>query len=482
MGTFLRVITIIGVGAMILLFLKTQGCFKKEPTHTVSPSPTPTPIPILPRKAYETARLFNGITLKSSVEATSSLESSLHLEKHPESYTLGLELHLSVPSAATTSTNLLAATPELAELLPDFEALLTNASVSSDFATLFANKEKNLRSNLNTLQRLLPLDTLYDCQTILNLQNTKTERRALLIQALMNVNSDGADGDRNLEPDAHSAFFQPQTNYRWPKLSARPNPCLPEIEHRLAVIQQKLADIKTSTNASTSAVEEENSRLLSALADTKATLEELKHWSFLVGNADPFIVLPSFMITGAEGHPTIGDYAIVIANGTLYPAILGDKGPNYKIGEASLRICKEINDDSTAEIRPIDHPTVTYLIFPGSAEKPFSTPDYAHWSERCHALWKEFGGSDAATWQEWESLEKPWPTPTPSPTPSPDPTPSVEPQFSTSASNSLSPDGTNSPSPIPSLTPDASSGTNPASFPSPTNSAALTPTPTNSPQ
>lgn len=457
-----RVLTSTGACVLLLLFSLTLGCSKKEAPSLATPSPTP--IPLIPRKSYETARLFNGITLKSSVESTPSGESSLHLEKQPESYTLQLELHLLVPTPATTATNLLAATPELAELLPHLDDLLTNATASPDFATLFTHKEKNLRANLNTLQRLLPLDTLYDCQTILNLQNSSTSRRALLIQALMNVNADGSDGDRNLDPDSHSAFFQPQTNYRWPKATAHPNPCLHDTEQRLSVIEQKLADIKEGNSSTNSVSEAETTRLLAAKSETKATLDELKHWSFLVGTADPFIVLPAFMFHGTEGHPEIGDYAVVIANGTLYPAILGDKGPNFKIGEASLRLCREIDDAATAETRPIDHPTVAYLVFPGSAEKPFSSPDYKHWSERCHALWKELGGSDAASWQEWDSLEKPWPTPTPSPTPSP----SV------------------SPSPLPSSTPDASSGTNPASSPAPspltTPPSTTNSTSTNAPQ
>jgi hypothetical protein len=196
----------------------TLGCSKQE-TPKGKPSPTPTPLSLLPRKEYETARLFNGILVKSSVKVTPSEESALSLEKRSESYTLELTLRLQVPAPATTATNLLAATPDLAELLPNLDSLLTNASASPDYATLFDYKEKNLRANLNTLQRLQPLDTLYDCQTILNLQNPTTARRALLIQALMNVNTDGSDGDRNLDLDSSSAFFQPQTNYRSP---ARP--------------------------------------------------------------------------------------------------------------------------------------------------------------------------------------------------------------------------------------------------------------------
>lgn len=434
MGLSRRVITSICRGTLLLTFVLTS-C-KKEQLSPLPPSPTP--IPFIPRKVYDTARLFNGIKFRSSVEAVPSDFTPLHLAGEPDSYTLQLDLHLQIPKPATTAADLLAATPELSTLLPALDQLLTNATASPDFAVLYAHKEKNLRTNLSTLQRLLPLDTLYDCQTILPLENPATERRALLIQALMNVNADGSDGDRNLPLDNHSAFFQPQTNYRWPKLSTHPNPYLQETKDKIALLEEKLTDLSLSP---TDKLHLEDQR-----SDAKETLEELKHLSFLVGTADPFIVLPSFMFKGSEGHPEIGDYAVVIVDGTLYPAIVGDKGPNYKMGEASLRICREIDDHATADARPIDHPTATYLIFPGTAEKPFSPPDYKHWSERCHLLWKEFGGSDSATWQEWESIEKPWPTPTPSPTPSPSLTASPSPE-NTSGTNPaafLPPDSTNS--------------------------------------
>ena len=400
-------------GWSLALLLLASGCSKRQPP----PSPShPTPTPFIPRKSYDTARLFNGITLKSRVETTQSDHTALHLEPRSDSYELQLDLHLQVPKPAVTATDLLAATPELGSLLPDLDQLLQNATASPDFAALFDHKEKNLRANLGMLQKLLPRDTLYDCQTILNLQNPTNSRHALLVQAIMNVNSDGSDGDRNLETEKNSAFFQPQTNYRWAKKTVRPNPCLRDTERHLAEIEKKLLDTDSLKDA-------EKTSLDASRTETKETLQELKHWSFLVGASDPFIVLPSFMFGSTGRHPEIGDYAIVIARDTLYPAIVGDKGPNFKMGEASLRICREIDHKSTSDSRPIDHPTVVYLVFPGTAEKPFTVPDYQHWSERCHELWKEFGGSNSSNWHEWTSLEKPWPTPTPSPTPIPTPVP-----------------------------------------------------------
>jgi hypothetical protein len=221
----------------------------------------------------------------------------------------------------------------------------------------------------------------------------------------MNVNTDGSDGDRNLEIEKLSSFYQPQTNYRWPRRGDRPNPCLKEAEERVTRVTSELS----APNLAPS----DRSRLVAELESAKATVVELKRWSFLVGGADPFIVLPSFMVGKSPGQPNIGDYAVVIFHGTLYPAILGDLGPNSKIGEASLRICREIDSKSGAEHRPASRPEVLYIIFPGSADKPSALPDYGRWWQRCRSLWKEFGGSDSASWHEWSNLEKPWPTPSP---------------------------------------------------------------------
>ena len=423
-------ITLIAIFGIIL-----GGCGKKPTKEQESGHPTP--IPVLPRKNYDMARLYSGLALKSRVETRQSDETSLNVIADANSYELDMTLHVRWPSAATNSLALCTATPELSWILPDLDALLVGTTPSPDFNHLLANKEASLRANLSSLQKLPYRDSLFDCQTILNLRNQSSGRRALFVQAIMNVNTDGSDGDRNLEIDRLSNTFQPQTTYRWPKTGQHPNGCLKETEARLKHLTALLGSGTHTPEANTTVTRERDYE--------KATEEELKHWDFLVGTADPFIVLPSFMVGKSAGQPGIGDYAVVIAHGKLYPAILGDLGPNSKIGEASLRLCREIEEKSGADRRPVSRPEVVYLIFPGSAEKPFSSPDYNHWSERCRALWKEFGGSPDAPWQEWTSLERPWPTPTPSPTPT------QCPGECPSATNN--PSGTNPAYPDPTMTP-----------------------------
>jgi hypothetical protein len=422
------------IGALVLLLIP-LGCSKKQTSKKALNQEIgqPTPTSVLPRKNYDTARLFNGITLTSSVDCTNSQETALGAVRDSNSYKMDINLHIHWPKAATTAADLIAATPEIMELLPELPSLLTNASPSPNFATLLYHKERSLLANLGQLQKLPYRESLFDCQTILDLSHPTPSRRAMFIQAIMNVNTDGSDGDRNLPIDRLSSTFQPQTNYRWPKKSDRPNPYLRNEVSQLALAEAELASITMVTGEKTS--------LEARCTAAKATIAELKRWSFLAGTSDPFIVLPSFMVGKSAGQPEIGDYAVVIAKGILYPAILGDLGPNSKIGEASLRICREIFPESGADRRPVSRPEVVYLVFPGTAEKPFAAPDYAHWSERCHALWKEFGGSDTASWHEWNSLEKPWPTPTPTLAPPPLVTP-----FPASSTSAEIPSSTNSPS------------------------------------
>ena len=405
------------------------GCSKK-PADTKQP-PHPEKESVLPRKNYDTARLFSGLALKTSVTCAQGTLTTLGAIQETNSYEADITLHVRWPSAATNSQSILAATPELGTLLPNLPRLLESASLSPDFSGLLERKERSLRVNLAQLQKLPYRDSLFDCQTILDFKHPENGRRVLFVQAIMNVNTDGSDGDRNLAIDRLSATFQPQTNYRWPKSGNHPNPCLRETESRLALLNAELG--------SGSLTPENKASLSKELDYLKATAEELKRWDFLVGTADPFIVLPSFMVGKSSGQPSIGDYAVVIVHGKLYPAILGDMGPGSKIGEASLRLCRAIDPASGADRRPVSRPEVTYLIFPGTAEKPFAAPDYAHWASRCRDLWKELGGTETSDWLEWTSLEKPWPTPTPSPSPSPtgSPIPETSPSTGTNPADSI---------------------------------------------
>ena len=137
-------------------------------------------------------------------------------------------------------------------------------------------------------------------------------------------------------------------------------------------------------------------------------IDTLKKFSFLIGATDPYIVIPTGFApaTGAK----IGDYAVVVAGSGIYPAIVGDAGPPDKVGEASLRIAKEINSLSTAYNRPVSDLTVTYLIFPGTADAQFGPPDLEKLRTKCETLVNEIGGATVPL-HHWENIIPPLPTP-----------------------------------------------------------------------
>ncbi len=242
--------------------------------------------------------------------------------------------------------------------------------------SFYKNKVEHVRDRLNRLDLILSRHNFYDCETILELQDAETGRKALLMQGDMDLNTDGSDGDRNFPIDATSPTFQPQTSYRWPKLTARPNPCLPAYESKLASLKQEIA-LKGLSH-------EKNRELKRSIDETNRVISELQSKSFLISDADPSIVIPAFMLSDDKNafSPAIGDYAAVIYDGKIYPAIVGDAGPSNKMGEASARICKEINPKTSALNRAVSNIKVSYLIFPGTAEKP-GPPDLVRWREKC---------------------------------------------------------------------------------------------------
>src|SRR4029077_19034338 len=161
--------------------------------------------------------------------------------------------------------------------------------------------------------------------------------------------------------------------------------------------------------------------LRNAIGQLRAEVGTLKKYSFLIGATDPFIVV-SGPFSHASHPVKPGDYALVVFGDAIYPAMVGDVGPNDKVGEASLRIAKELNVLATAYNRPVSDLKVSYIIFPGTAEKPFGPPDLDKLQARCETLVKEIGGASVPL-HRWENII-PSPTPGPSPSPSGTPPPS----------------------------------------------------------
>jgi len=336
------------------------------------------------------------------------------------SYQVEVIVRARLPRAASSPEDLALADPTLPGAFPDFAAWLASAKVSPFFAQLYDLKVAQIRREVDKMDAILSRHNFYDCQTILEFAAPSTGRRALLALADMDVNVDGSDGDRNVEVDGSSQFFLPQTSYRWEKLTGRPNPFLRIEEKRLAGLRSELS------SGGLSAVRADTVRDGIELA--RRRIFDLKKWSFLVSEADPFIVLPGFLMRDKANpfSPGIGDFALVLFQGKAYPAIVGDAGPSLKMGEASLRICRELNARSSAMARPVSDLKVAYLVFPGTADATASQPNLANWHARCLELAGEIGGL-AAEIHNWPDIVKPWPTPTPEPSPSASPAPSGSP-------------------------------------------------------
>jgi hypothetical protein len=398
----------------------------ETPIEIEIPEKTPTPagppkVPVITGK-LDTSRLFSGITVQAAVEPTPGGAASDE-RADPQSYVLELKLHTRVPTPNKTIEELAKVSPDLPRLLPGLAAMLTPDSVSPFFKELYDTKLRNLKENLVRLDQLLSRHNFYDCQTVLQLRHPESKRRAVLLQADMDVDADGSDSDRLPAGSGSSANFKPVTSYRWPKKSQIPNPYLGPAEERLKRYETELANKGTSA--------ERKRELKSGIAAVRDEIETLKKYSFLIGATDPYIVLPIGL--GKADGGKVGDYALVIFGDRIFPAMVGDVGPSDKAGEASLRIAKEINTIATPYNRPVSDLKVTYLIFPGTAETPFGPPDLEKLQARTEALVKEIGGAGVPL-HHWENIIPPLPTPTPTPSPSPTPSASPSPSGTPGAS------------------------------------------------
>ncbi len=372
----------------------------------------PEPEPRLPTGPVSDVRkLRSGIPFKSTVDIQKGGIASRE-RTDDSSYTARYELSLRVPEPSRTIEDLQSVNPKLSKILPSLPDQLAKARVSRWFHQLYENKVTRVRRDAHTLNELLTKHNIYDCETILEF-SADNGRKVFFMQAEMDVVADGSDGDRLPEmPDAivNSTHYQPFTSYGWPKQTRTPNPMVAGWENRLKKGEEELNAAGTTA--------ERKKWLRDRLAYLKRGIADLKGRSFLIAEYDPFIVIPVNLITSNDSFaPKVGDFAVVIHEEKLYPAIVGDGGPTFKVGEASLRMAKEINPKASPYSRPVSDLTVTYLVFPGSRDSKRGPPDYAHIRQRCHELLNEIGGlGDGYQLHEWEDLlAKPEPEPEPEP-------------------------------------------------------------------
>lgn len=321
------------------------------------------------------------------------------------SYAASYQLSLRLPTPAKTMAELETSNPDLSKILPGLPALVEKAEVSGWFNRLYDNKTDRIRRDANALNELLTKHNLYDCETILNLR-TPAGQPLFFMQAEMDVVSDGSDGDRlPVMPDSivNSTHYQPFTSYGWKKLTSAPNPMVAGWEKRVTAAEKELAAAGTTA--------ERKAWLRDRIAYLKRGIADLKSRSFLIAEYDPFIVIPVNLLTSSDPFtPKVGDYAVVVHGGKIYPSIVGDGGPTFKVGEASLRMAQEINPKASPYSRPVSDLKVTYLVFPGSRDAEKGPPDYEKWRQRCEELLAGIGGlGEGHALHVWKDLLAPPP-------------------------------------------------------------------------
>lgn len=380
-----------------------------EPQPTPIPVPTPTPPPYVPAKRLDVGKIFNGMQYRVTLETEYGTSATVE-RNDPESYRAELVFKVKVPKPHQNIEEISQLNSRLPELLPALPEMIEDAKISPVFDDLYRLKCNALQSGLHRLDTLLTRHNFYDCETVLELQHPKTKRRALFIQADMDVDTDGSDVDRVPEIEGASSTFQPFTSYRWAKRTDKVSPLIPFRETKIAELEQELAGTPTAARVA---------QIKTSIAELKDEIGQLKRFSFLIGHADPFIVLPGSMFgAGRSGPfaPAVGDYCVVIHEGVLYPAIVGDVGPRTKMGEGSLRLCKQLRPEASGAYRAVSDLKVTYLVFPGSVDRPFTVPDLDKWRAKCAKLLGEIGGHTGELFA-WEDITKPKiPPATPVPT------------------------------------------------------------------
>jgi hypothetical protein len=346
------------------------------------------------------------VTLETEYGTTASVD-----REDPASYRAELLVKVRVPKPHRSLEEISRLNDRLPAVLPDLGRLLNGARISPFFDELYRLKVSNLRSNLSRLDALLTRHNFYDTETVLELQHPETHRRAVFIQSDMDVDEDGSDPERVPEVDGSSVTFQPFTSYRWERKTAAANSFLTPRTAKLRQYEKELAGSGLPPVRAT--------ELKEAVARVKSEIGDLKKYSFLVAKTDPYVVVPGSMAGKSRGAfgVEVGDYCVVIHGGVLYPAIVGDVGPSYKSGEGSLRLCQQINPKANTNNRAVSDLKVSYLVFPGSGEKPWRAPDLGRWRDRCAGLLTEMGGHRGELYV-WENLIKP-PPPPPAPVQSP---------------------------------------------------------------
>jgi len=104
------------------------------------------------------------------------------------------------------------------------------------------------------------------------------------------------------------------------------------------------------------------------------------------------------------------------------------------MGEASLRIATQLDPKANAYNRPETDLDITYLVFPGSADRQPGPPDLKGLHDRCQTLLNDIGGYRGQLWEWTDLLASASPTASQTPGATPAPSPAATPEAQPSAS------------------------------------------------
>ncbi len=316
-----------------------------------------------------------------------------------------------MPAAVTTLEELKRINPQLPAVLPGLPALLASAKVSPKFNELYDRKVRILKRGT-----LMSDEDFFDCATVLNL-TAGSGRHALLLQSDMDVVTDGSDPDRLARIEQYDVGsldddFQPMVGYYWEGKPNTRNPFLDYYPREIAAIDGFAAHFKALINGNPQEKLPGDKcvawrKLLAVCKSQSESLTELyrKYAKDMLGGhslvpeLDPFVVLPGGWIAKSDkaagddpNQVYFGDYVAVIYKGSVYPAIVGDAGPDFKTGEASLKMARAIRPTASGNLSAVDGAGVTYLVFPGTHE-PRGEPNLEHIREQVSKLLDESGGA-----------------------------------------------------------------------------------------
>ena len=220
-----------------------------DPLTPLESDPDP-PFPrgvLTPPDGVDIRQLSKGIDLKVIFDSSDGELASIE-RTNRESYLAEYALRVRMPRAATSLEELTLTSPHLLEILPGLEAMLPKAEVSAWYRQIYANKSARLKDNVGRLDEVLSKHNFYDCETMLNLRSEESGQRLFLMQAEMDVVSDGSDGDRLARMQdgiVNSTNYQPFTSYRWKKSGSVPNPMIAGWERRIGKARREIGEAGT---------------------------------------------------------------------------------------------------------------------------------------------------------------------------------------------------------------------------------------------